>query len=606
MTERSYGQVLSEPGLSHLISAGGLGLMTTSGRAGGPSLTAVNLGAGRSADGAPAGRVPFAKGDGGVTVDVGPYRSAAGDAEPGLLGSTLSEASLTVGYAGDGPNHVGMLVAMDLQGRIPTAALEATSTQAATVGASDLVVLAGPSLLGSALESTQAAEVMVVLVGAGASGEMRETGDAAQPILVASGSPDDLLAGGDGPEGLTSSTTRRDGVVSDVDVAPTILGFLGVTVPDQMVGAPIERSDRPPTELHERYLGHRELVGPVGAAVLALALGSLFSGIAAVFLLRSAAPRLERAIALAMIASLALFVATIPASALTSQTYASVGACMLAVGAAILALALWCGHSDPKAAVATAAVAGLVLVVLDGILGWPSQLTPLLGGGVLDGERFFGLGNAHAGIVLAGAVLGAARLPGRSGVWLIAAAAAFAGLPFLGADLGGSLTLAIAGALWFAVRTWRHLGWRTWVLVAIVSLGTVVLVTLADRTLPGGGTHVSRVAAGGPLHAFVDRLAANARVTSANASAWLAVLGLPFWLILALRRSQRFRPSLEPDTRWRDAVVVLTLAGMAGFGLNDTYGLAGSAFAFASAAMLYPTLTAPTADPVARSAGLIA
>jgi len=36
---------------------------------------------------------------------------------------------------------------------------------------------------------------------------------------------------------------------------------------------------------------------------------------------------------------------------------------------------------------------------------------------------------------------------------------------------------------------------------------------------------------------------------------------------------------------------VLALAGIAGYLLNDTYGLAGTTFAFVSAAMLYPTLT---------------
>jgi hypothetical protein len=382
--------------------------------------------------------------------------------------------------------------------------------------------------------------------------------------------------------------------VSDVDVAPTILDFLGVPVPGEMVGAPIRSADGPPSDLHERYLDFRGVVGPVGAAILALALTSLFAGLAVVLVFRHPAPWLAGAIALAMLASLALFVAMTPASILPTLSYATVTVCLVAVAALVVTLALIQGRRDPRAAVATAAVSGLILVVLDGVLGWPSQLTPLLGGGALDGERFFGLGNAHAGIVLAGAVLGAARLPaGRDLAY--GGAAAFAGLPFLGADLGGCLTLAVAAALWFGLQRWRNLGWRTWALVAAVSLGTLVLVAIADRVLPGGQTHLSQVAdgeegLGAPLGAFIDRLVANARATSANASAWLAVLGLPVWAVVALRRPGRLRPTLEPDPRWRDAVVVLALAGIAGYLLNDTYGLAGSSFGFVSAAMLYPTL----------------
>ena len=130
-----------------------------------------------------------------------------------------------------------------------------------------------------------------------------------------------------------------------------------------------------------------------------------------------------------------------------------------------------------------------------------------------------------------------------------------------------------------------------------------VLVLVADRLLPGGQTHVSAVT-GGALEAFAERLASNADVTSANASAWLAVLGLPVWVVVALMRPERLRPTLKPDERWRDAIVVLGISGLAGYVLNDTYGLAGSAFAFGSAAMLYPTLASLARSPQSTPARL--
>jgi hypothetical protein len=598
--ERSYGQALGDPLLIEIARGGGLGLVTTSGGADDAPRTAVNLGAGRSALDAPSGAVPFEERDGGLTVDAAPYGAAAGDAVPGLLGSSLSQAGLAVGYIDPGSEagEAAMLTAMDRDGSIPSAYLDGSAAGDSLpdevsdiLRDSDLLVLPDPELLSLALEDTEAGEVLLVVVGAGASEDMRDRGDAVAPIVVARGAPAELLAGENGPTGLTSSTTRLDGVVSDVDVAPTILDFLGVPVPGEMVGAPIRFADGPPSDLHERYLEYRGVVGPVGAAILALGLISLVAGLAVVFLFRHPAQWLAGAIALAVLASLALFVAMTPASILPTLSYATVTGCLVAVAALVLTISLLRGRRDPRAAVATAAVSGLVVVVLDGVFGWPSRLTPLLGGGALGGERFFGLGNAHAGIVLAGAVLGAARLPPRAGVWLITAAAAFAGLPFLGADLGGCLTLAIAAALWFGLQRWRNLGWRTWALVAAVALGTLVLVAIGDRVLPGGQTHLSQVADGeGGLGAFIDRLVANTRATSANASAWLAVLGLPVWAVVALRRPGRLRPTLEPDPRWRDAVVVLALAGIAGYLLNDTYGLAGSSFAFVSAAMLYPTL----------------
>ena len=118
-----------------------------------------------------------------------------------------------------------------------------------------------------------------------------------------------------------------------------------------------------------------------------------------------------------------------------------------------------------------------------------------------------------------------------------------------------------------------------------------------DRVFPGGGTHVSGVVtgSGGPLgqvEVFVERLGANVRTTSQTPAAWLAVLGLPLWLAAAVRQPPRLEPTLGPDERWRDAVVVLALGGIVGYLVNDTQGTAGVTFAFLSTAMLYPTLAA--------------
>jgi len=610
LTERSYEQVLADPLLADLAGAGGIGLMTSSGGADRASRTAVSLGAGRSASDAPPGPVPFDERGGGLIVDVEPYGEVAGDAIPGLLGSALSNAGLAVGYVGPrtADGDVAMLTAMDRGGRIPAAVLGASpevedpaaaASDPATgiiVGA-DLVVSPDPGVVQLALERTQAGDVLVVVVGAGASGAMRDRGDIVGPIVLARGSPEELLRGGQDPIGLTSSTTRRPGIVSDVDVAPTVLDFLRVRVPSDMVGSRIRPSAAPPSDLHERYLQHQRVVGPVGLAALAFALVSLAAGLVVVFGLRRPAPRLSGAVGVATLVSAALLVALVPTSVLPTYALAVVVGCLVAVAVVVVAIALRLGRQDPRAAVVAVAASGLAFVLLDGVLGWPGQLTPMLGGGSLDGERFFGLGNAHAGFVLAGAVLLAARLPTPAGVGLIVAASVFAGLPFLGADLGGCLTLAVAAALWFGLCRWRTLGWRTWALAAGAFLGALILVAVADAILPGGPTHLSTVAGGedGPLGGialFGDRLVANVRSTSQTPAAWLAVLGLPFWLAVAIRRPRRLRPTLDPDDRWRDAIVVLALGGIVGYLLNDTHGMVGVTFTFVSAAMLYPTLAA--------------
>src|SRR5207248_5357023 len=59
------------------------------------------------------------------------------------------------------------------------------------------------------------------------------------------------------------------GVVSNEDVAPTILHFFGIPVPSEMNGAPIRVVDSqgPPFGLHQKHLEQRRLTVPVQVAV---------------------------------------------------------------------------------------------------------------------------------------------------------------------------------------------------------------------------------------------------------------------------------------------------------------------------------------------------
>ena len=603
-----YEDALREPVLRDLARNGGIGLMTTSGDAQQPSQAAVSLGAGLPADDAPAGPVSFEEIGPGLGIDTEPYRELAGDAEPGLLATVLSENGMSVGYVdlGGAEGDPAMLLAMDLRGRIPVAFLNTFpvlgdlppeflgSTGPRIVREVNLLVSPDPGVIPFALEQSRAEEAMVIVVATPPSQDMRRRGDTVSPLVVA-GTPVELLEGAGSPRGLTSDTTRRAGVVSNIDVAPTILEFLGVEVPEEMVGSPIDIEGEPPTDLHRRYLEWRKVATPVGQAVLGLAIVSLVAGFVLLMSRWRATGALHRALAVAGLASVALLVTFVPASLLPTFTWTTVLLALAAGGVILVLLASRLGREEPVRAVATVAMVGLLLVVVDIAAGWKTGLTPLLGGSALDGERFFGLGNPYAGIVLSGAVLGAALLPPARGVLLIAAAALFAGLPFLGADVGGAITLGVAAALWFGINRWGRLGWPALALAAAAAIAAAAIVIVSHRLLPPGATHVSRAIDSpggvfGAVEIFWERLTLNVQTTSEVPSAWLAVLGLPFWLWVAARSPARLRPPLEPGSPWQRAIVVLAISGMVGYVVNDTFGTASIAFLFLSAAVIYPAL----------------
>ena len=98
--------------------------------------------------------------------------------------------------------------------------------------------------------------------------------------LVAAGA-----AGLEGGTTLYSDSTRTEGIVSSTDVAPTVLERLGIDVPNDMSGKPIEaRGDASPADLSELRnrltdLGPRRWaviwLGLIGAVLLAGLVGAV-------------------------------------------------------------------------------------------------------------------------------------------------------------------------------------------------------------------------------------------------------------------------------------------------------------------------------------------
>lgn len=439
------------------------------------------------------------------------------------------------------------------------------------------------------LARTAAPVVLVLVVAAEGTGP---AGEPITPALLAEGDAEDLLAARGPLGGLTSGTTRRPGVISDVDLRPTVLEFLGRPVPESLAGSAIRVEGRAPTALYRRFTEYRRVVVPVGLVSLGIALTALVAGLAILLGPWRPGPPVARAVAVAGVFGVALQVSLLPASWLPSFRPAVAWGVVAAIGVVIAAAAMAVARRRIGAPIIALATVGLGLVVADWALGWPSLLTPLLGGSALDGVRFFGLGNAYAGMVLAGAVLVAVTVPGAAGALVIAAAALFAGLPFLGADLGGSVTLFVVAGLWFGLRRRGRIGAREAALVVVAAVAGLAVVAVAHRLWPVT-EHVARATAAGPLGAlqiFGDRLALNLEITARTPAVWPALLLLPVGVVVAWRAPGPFAPPLRRDPAWRHAAVTLAAGGMLGWLLNDTFGMASVAFIYLAGALVYPPL----------------
>jgi hypothetical protein len=475
-------------------------------------------------------------------------------------------------------------------------------------GHSILVFPTSPGRVGAAVlqalgENADANRILVLIVVPEPSAAMRARSGGITPVVMAQGSPDLVPSGN--LRGLTSATTRRDGVVSNVDAVPTVAGFLGLLV-SEGAGAPIRVAEETPTELLGRYVEYRDVVRPIGLALLAVALVALGAGLVLLLGPWAVTPTVARSVALVGLAAISLQVALLPGSWLPGYGGSLVWTVLGVVGAMVLLAGVVAGRRSPYAAVAVVAGAGLTLVVVDAVLGWPSLLTPLLGGSALEGVRFFGLGNPYAGMVLAGSVLAAALLRPWAGVALIAAAALFAGLPWAGADLGGGVTLFAVAALWWAMRVRGRVG-LSGILLVIGAAIAGALLLIALHGLAAAPSHVTRAVeeargVAGVLGTLRDRLLLNVETTLRTPAVWPALIGVPVWLAVALTRAGPFRPALQARPAWRDGLVVLAVGGILGYLLNDTYGMASVAFIYLSLGAVYPALVSRP-QPSPRSPG---
>ena len=304
----------------------------------------------------------------------------------------------------------------------------------------------------------------------------------------------------DGPaRGITSATTRQPGLVSAIDVLPTVLEHLRIDVPNKARGEPIEKGERLSAqrleELRRRWAdvrGARQSSSLRGVAALAtvilLAIGAL-RGVAV------AVPPALRIGALAMMwwPTTVLLTATLePQRRLLETTIIALSA--LVLGLVTDRLLPW-----PRGPILPAAV-GLAAYTVDLAAGADLLTRSVLGPSVAFGARFYGISNELEPLLPILLLTGLAAFVGtRARSRRLALTYGISGLVLglilgwgrLGADVGGVLT--VAGA--FAVATLMMLPGgitkRSVVLALAAPVAALALLIVVDLVL-SGGSHLSR------------------------------------------------------------------------------------------------------------------
>jgi hypothetical protein len=339
---------------------------------------------------------------------------------------------------------------------------------------------------------------------------------------------------------LTSDTTRTDGYVLSTDIAPTVLEFFGLGVPDQMTGQAI-RSEGSVDPAAIESLGARMAVishrrGPViGFSLLAWVL-------AALLLVAVSGGALARvAVRLLGLSVIYLLLALLLAAALEWSQHAEMAMVMIAAPAfAALTLAALRDYR----ALAVAGGLTVVAYALDAIAGSPLSALSLLGPNPGLGVRFYGIGNeleaSLAVLIVGGIGAGLAGFVPRLSPGRCAAAFLVIGLVFaaifasgeFGADVGAAIDFPIGVAVAAVVVTGGRA--RRIALVVLVPVIVLALLALADL-VTGANSHFTRsVLDAGGLHSLGDTAQRRLEQTANSFARPVLLVVLPLVGILAV------------------------------------------------------------------------
>ena len=424
-----------------------------------------------------------------------------------------------------------------------------------------------------------------------------------------------LAAPGVKPGLATSAWTRHSGIVSIVDIGPTILDQLGLEPPARMEGRPMSFG-RSGGDLAERVtwmvdvnraaqFRDREIPQ---VTVWFVILQIVLTVLALVAFVRFGR-RAQIAIELMALTLLGFLTATFLATVIPFYKIGTGPYWLFLFGVGfVIALLSWL--TTDRAGVTTLIVAlGILvgLIVIDVATGARLQFNTVFGYSPTVAGRFAGLGNLGYAQLAAGTVLLAGlvayRIGGRRGagvaIALMAIAIVVDGAPFFGSDVGGVLSMVPA----YAVTATLLLGWRIrWKLIALYAGATLLLIALfgaIDLSRPASKrTHLGRlIASGEGQGGFHNISTVIQRKISENTgvlfgSIWTIMLPVVLAGIayLIYRAPGRMRGLHERIPQLSAALVGLLIVAVLGTALNDS----GIAIAGVMLGVMTPVLVVVT------------
>ena len=398
---------------------------------------------------------------------------------------------------------------------------------------------------------------------------------------------------------LESPTTRRAGLVTLPDIAPTVLDHFGAARPPYMLGRPMfsvaGSGDRVQRQVHldRESVFIDSLRPPVSTGFVVIQV--LLYIVVALTLRRrrdGAKPDPGKALpdgfVLGALAVVAFPLATYLAGLVDQLAFGRWGfiGLLLAIDAAVVLLARIL-FKDPFDRLLGVTGLTYVVLVVDLITGAELQMNTVFSYSPLVAGRFAGIGNIAYSVLAAVTVISGALLVHRyrgsrralAGVAaLFAVAVAVDAAPPFGADVGGILALVPGLSITWMLLAGRKPRLRTILFMIGGLIAAIALFLAIDLAQPEESrTHLARLfedARGRGPEVFFDvvrrKVETNLRVFRSTIWTYLVppALGLIAWLLL--RPRNRWQSIADRYPRLRAGLVACLVVAVLGFAVNDS------------------------------------
>lgn len=396
-----------------------------------------------------------------------------------------------------------------------------------------------------------------------------------------------IVYGGGFSKGLLSSgTTRREGIVAAIDIAPTVLGFFGIEA-GYLTGRPLRTVPDGENISRVRELGLRTvntsnfrypILYNYAVFVILVVLMGLFIILYPAFFRGLLVPPVEIALTFTMVFPAVLLV--LPLFKL--QTLAG-NAAVAVLAAAGLGIVLHGTIKNVKTLLLVVSGLTVLLIVLDVVTGGGLIQNSVLGYDPIIGARYYGIGNEYMGIVAGSAItalcsmLEFVRVPLWAEGAVLGIVTFVVGYPALGANLGGAITCFMAFTfLLMRIRETR-IGIKQVTVAAFALVVVLAAFLLADAMFLEDHSHIAAAAQAAANSGYSGLLATVRRKLAMNVkllryTVWTKVLITVITVtgILFYRPVGFFKGVFAKYPYYAKGWSALVVAAAAGMAVNDS------------------------------------